>query len=134
VVTLPRAVAAEMIAHARAGLPNEACGVLAGDAEGNVSRFVAAENADASPFRYRIDGPELLRVVLELEEAEEELVAIYHSHTRSPAFPSRTDLEQARHWPDPAYVIVSFQRSDDPEVKAFHLRDGTIADCPLEMA
>lgn len=130
-MSLPRALAGEMISHARAGLPDEACGVLAGDAEGNVTRFLPAVNADASPFRYRIDGQELLRLVLELDEAEEELVAIYHSHTRSPAYPSRTDLEQARHWPDPAYVIVSFQRPDDPEVKAFYLRDGSIADCPL---
>lgn len=130
-MTLTGALAAEMISHARAGLPDEACGVLAGDADGNVTRFLPAVNADASPFRYRIDGQELLRLVLELDEAEEELVAIYHSHTRSPAYPSRTDLEQARHWPDPAYLIVSFQRPDEPELKAFYLRDGTIADCPL---
>ena len=132
-MTLPRALAAEMVAHARAGLPDEACGVLAGHADGTVTRFLPAVNADASPFRYRIEGQELLRLVLELEEAEEEMVAIYHSHTRSPAYPSRTDLEQARHWPDPAYVIVSFQRADDPVLKAFRLRGGSIADCPLEV-
>lgn len=131
---LGRALADELVAHARAGLPNEACGALAGDVDGNVTRFLPAVNADASPFRYRIEGQELLRLVLEVENADEELVAIYHSHTRSPAYPSRTDLEQARNWPDPAYLIVSFQRPDEPDLKAFHLRDGAISDCPLEIS
>ena len=82
-------------------------------------------NADASPFRYSIDAADLLRIVTDIDDAEEDLLAIYHSHTRSPAFPSRTDVELA-FWPDAAYLIVSLA-SDPPDLKAFTIRDGRIA-------
>ena len=82
-------------------------------------------NADASPFRYSIDASDLLRIVTDIDDAEEDLLAIYHSHTRSPAFPSRTDVDLA-FWPDAAYLIVSLA-SDPPDLRAFTIRDGRIA-------
>ena len=82
-------------------------------------------NIEASPFRYSIEPRDLLRIVDEIDDAEEDLLAIYHSHTRSPAFPSRTDVELA-FWPDAAYLIVSLA-SDPPDLKAFTIREGRIA-------
>jgi [CysO sulfur-carrier protein]-S-L-cysteine hydrolase len=121
---LPRHVADEIAAHARAGLPDEACGIVSGVAA-TATRFHPAGNADASPFRYSIDSQDLLRIVTDIDDAEEDLLAIYHSHTRSPAFPSRTDVELA-FWPDAAYLIVSLA-SDPPDLKAFTIREGRIA-------
>jgi proteasome lid subunit RPN8/RPN11 len=127
---VPRVLADEMIAHARAGLPDEACGILAGSG-GRVTRFFPAVNGDPSPFRYSIESRDLLRIVTEIEDADEDIVGIYHSHTQSPAFPSRTDLDLA-FWPDAAYVIVSLA-SDPPDVKAFSIRDGKIGRRVLQL-
>ena len=94
---LPRQIADQIAEHARAGLPDEACGIVSG-VDATATRFHPAINADASPFRYSIDAQDLLRIVTDIDDAEEDLLAIYHSHTRSPAFPSRTDVELA-FWP-----------------------------------
>lgn len=123
-LVLPRAMQDEIVAHARAGLPNEACGILGGR-DGRATRFFPAVNGKASPYFYDIDAQDLLRIVMEIEDAEDDIVAIYHSHVESPAFPSRTDVELAA-WPDAAYVIVSLG-AEPPEVKAFAIRDGRIA-------
>lgn len=127
---LPRAIADAIAEHARAGLPDEACGIVSGR-EATATRFHPAINADASPFRYAIDSQDLLRIVTDIDDAEEDLLAIYHSHTRSPAFPSRTDVELA-FWPDAAYLIVSLA-SDPPDLKAYAIRDGRIAKRELEI-
>jgi proteasome lid subunit RPN8/RPN11 len=127
---LPRQIAEEIAGHARAGLPDEACGIVSGVAA-TATRFHPAVNADASPFRYSIDASDLLRIVTDIDDAEEDLLAIYHSHTRSPAFPSRTDVELA-FWPDAAYLIVSLA-SDPPDLKAFTIRDGRIAKRELRL-
>ena len=87
--------------------------------------FLPAVNGEASPFFYSIEAQDLLRIVVDIEDADEDIVAIYHSHVESPAFPSRTDVELAQ-WPDAAYMIVSLG-SEPPEVKAFMIRDGAIA-------
>jgi proteasome lid subunit RPN8/RPN11 len=127
---LPRAIADEIAEHARIGLPDEACGIVSG-VDATATRFHPAVNADASPFRYSIDSQDLLRIVTEIDDAEEDLLAIYHSHTRSPAFPSRTDVELA-FWPDAAYLIVSLA-SDPPDLKAYSIRDGRIAKRELQI-
>ena len=122
-LVLPRAMRDEIVAHARAGLPNEACGILGG-LDGRATRFFPAINGQASPYFYDIDAQDLLRIVLEIEGADEDIVAIYHSHVESPAFPSRTDVDLAA-WPEAAYLIVSLG-SEPPEVKAFSIREGRI--------
>jgi proteasome lid subunit RPN8/RPN11 len=129
VVRLPRAVLDEMIEHARSELPNEACGLLGGN-DGEVRTFRPARNADASPYRYTVHPEDALEIVLELEDGGDELVGIYHSHTRSAAYPSRTDAELAT-WPSAAYVIVSLA-SDPPSVRAWDLSDG-IAEISVEV-
>jgi [CysO sulfur-carrier protein]-S-L-cysteine hydrolase len=121
----------EVVAHARAGLPNEACGILAGVA-GEASRYFPAVNADASPYRYSIAGDELLGIVTAIEDAGEEVVAICHSHTRSPARPSATDVELA-FWPDAAYLIVSLLTAP-AQVKAFTIRDQRVSSRALVIA
>ena len=127
-VTIARAIADEIVAHARAGLPDEACGIVAGR-DGVATRFYPAVNGDPSPFRYSIESRDLLRIVTEIDDAGDDVLAIYHSHTMSPAFPSRTDVDLA-FWPDAAYLIVSLAAAE-PDLKAFSIVDGRIARRPL---
>ncbi|MGH2677539.1 MAG: Mov34/MPN/PAD-1 family protein [Actinomycetota bacterium] len=123
----------EMVAHARAGLPNEACGVLAG-VDGRPERVFPMRNAEASPVVYRFDGNEQLRVFGEIEDNGWELLAIFHSHTHTEAYPSPTDRAQA-HWRDPVsgqeaaaypgvrYLILSLAEQE-PVLRAFTFADG----------
>lgn len=117
-LAVPRDVLDAVVAHARAGLPDEACGVLAGR-DGTATRFLPAINAAASPTFFEIAGDELLRITLDVDDADEEIVAIYHSHVQSPAIPSRTDLDLlGRWWPHVAWLIVSLG-TDPPQVRVF---------------
>ena len=104
-VVIPAAMRDEIVAHARAGLPNEACGIIAG-LDGRVERFFPAQPDEPSPYYYRIESRDQIRIMNEIDDAGLDLIGIYHSHTSSPAYPSRTDAEQA-FWPDATYVIVS---------------------------
>lgn len=121
----------EMVAHAREDLPNECCGLIGG-ADGEAKTLYRARNAFASPFSYRVDPGDQYRIIeKEMREQEEELLAIYHSHTKSPAYPSQTDLNEAASWPEQVYLIVSLADPEAPDVKAFWLKDGEIADAEL---
>jgi len=119
-VRLPRALADELVAHAREDMPNECCGLIAGR-DGTAIRVMRTTNTEASPFMYVMDPREQMRLMEEVEDAGEDLLAIYHSHTRSAAYPSRTDVDLA-FFPDPLYVIVSLADRDAPEIRAFRLR------------
>ncbi|MEP6468368.1 MAG: M67 family metallopeptidase [Chloroflexota bacterium] len=113
-LTLPHSVAAMLLAHARAELPNEACGLLSGSAEdGIATTFHPARNAEASPLRYSVHPDDLVRITFAIEDAGEDLVAIFHSHTRSPAVPSPTDRRAAM-YPDAVYLLASLA---DPTVQ-----------------
>jgi len=128
---IPRAMIDEMVAHAREDLPNECCGLIGG-ADGRALTLYRARNAFASPFSYRVDPGDQYRIIeKEMRGGGEELVAIYHSHTKSPAYPSQTDLNEAASWPEQAYLIVSLADPEAPDVKAFWLRDGKIAEAEL---
>jgi proteasome lid subunit RPN8/RPN11 len=113
---------ATVIEHARASKPEEACGILAGDSEGNVKRVFCMENAEHSSTFYTMDSSEQFRVFDELRQEELELVAIFHSHPHSPAIPSMQDLELA-FYPDSVYLIVSLM-DDVPECQAYTMVDG----------
>jgi proteasome lid subunit RPN8/RPN11 len=130
-VVIPAAVRDEIVAHARAGLPNEACGILAG-LDGRVERFFPAEADEPSPYYYRIESRDQIRIMNEIDEAGLDLIGIYHSHTSSPAFPSRTDAEQA-FWPDAVYVIVSLA-SPDAVVRGYRIRDMEVTEEELVTA
>jgi [CysO sulfur-carrier protein]-S-L-cysteine hydrolase len=127
-VVIPVAVRDEIVAHARAGLPNEACGILAGRGD-RVERFFPAQPDEPSPFYYRIESRDQIRIMNEIDDANLDLVGIYHSHTSSPAYPSRTDAEQA-FWPDAVYVIVSLA-GGEAVVKGFRMADMAVAEEPL---
>jgi proteasome lid subunit RPN8/RPN11 len=119
----------EIVAHAREDMPNECCGMIGG-VDGDARTVYRATNAEGSPFRYSIDAREQFRLMREIEEAGEELAGIYHSHTKSAAYPSQTDVNLAA-WPDAVYLIVSLADPDDPVARGFWIRDGEIADAEL---
>ncbi len=121
----------EMIAHAHEDLPNECCGLIGGTGD-EARTLYRARNAFASPFSYRVDPGDQYRIIeKEMRERGEELVSIYHSHTKSPAYPSQTDLNEAASWPEQVYLIVSLADPEAPDVKAFWLKDGKIAEAEL---
>ncbi len=123
-----RALYDEMIAHARAEAPNECCGMVA-SRDGEAMTVYPAENAAASPLRYEIDGAEQYRIQMAIDEADLDLGAIYHSHTRSAPYPSQTDINLA-FYPDALYVIVGLA-DGDADVRAFTIRDGQVAEAEL---
>ena len=130
---LPRALFDEIVAHARTGLPNEACGVIAGDA-GTPVQVYPMRNAEQSPVVYRFDEREQLEVFNEIEEKGWDLLAFFHSHTHTEAYPSPTDRAHA-HWRDPItaeetpaypatrYLILSLAE-EEPVLRAFNFQDG----------
>ena len=128
---IPRALLDQLVAHAREELPNECCGMVGGR-HGLMSSVYRAVNAEASPLRYGIDAAEQFRIMRQIEDSGEELSGIYHSHTRSAAYPSQTDVNLAG-WPDAVYLIVSLAEPE-PIVKGFWIRDGEIADAELLIA
>ncbi len=124
-VELPATIRAAIVEHCRRELPNEACGLIAGDAPaaagGRARRWLPARNAIASPFRYELHPDDLVRLVLEIDAADEVVWAIVHSHVASPAVPSATDLREAR-YPDALQVLVSLAERrlrDGPSVRAW---------------
>ncbi len=129
-MVIPAAVRDEIVAHARAGLPNEACGILAG-IDGRVERFFPAQPDEPSPYYYRIESRDQIRIMNEIDAAGLDLLGIYHSHTSSPAYPSRTDAEQA-FWPDAVYVIVSLAGAD-PDVRGYKMHDMTVTEEALRI-
>ncbi|HXS32281.1 MAG TPA: M67 family metallopeptidase [Solirubrobacterales bacterium] len=120
----------EMVAHARADLPNECCGMVGG-AGGEASVVVPVVNSAASPLRFEMDPQGQYNALKSIEDDGKEMLAIYHSHTKSAAYPSQTDVNQAVNWPDAIYLIVSLQDADAPEVKGYWLKDLKIADAEL---
>ena len=123
----------EMVEHAREDLPNECCGMIGGR-DGEATSVVRVVNAAASPLRYEMDPQGQYDALKEIEGAGDELLGIYHSHTRSAAYPSQTDVNEARMWPEPVYVIVSLEDAEAPDVKAYDLADLKIADVDLDVA
>jgi [CysO sulfur-carrier protein]-S-L-cysteine hydrolase len=127
---IARSLIDEMVAHAREDLPNECCGMVGGS-DGEASAVIPVVNAAASPLRFEMDPQGQYDALKAIEGDGGELLAIYHSHTKSPAYPSQTDVNQAVHWPDAIYLIVSLRDPGAPEVKAYWLKDLTIADAEL---
>ena len=123
----------EMISHAREDLPNECCGMIGGR-EGEANSVVRVENAAASPLRYEMDPQGQFDALKAIEGAGDELIGIYHSHTRSAAYPSQTDVNEAVMWPEQVYVIVSLEDEQAPDVKAYDLAETKIADVDLDVS
>lgn len=126
-LTISRELVDKIVAHARADHPDEACGVVAGPAGSDrPERFIPMENAERSPTFYRFDSMEQLRVWREMDDRDEVPVVIYHSHTATEAYPSRTDISYASE-PDAHYVLVS-TASDVPEFRSYRIIDGVVTE------
>ena len=127
-----------VVAHCYDGLPDEACGMLAGpvDAAGDPTGVITAvypcTNADASARTYTVDSRDLIRAMRDAESRSEELVAVWHSHTHSDAYPSDTDVRQALE-PNWVYVLVSLKHAE-PVVRGYRIRDGVVTECELVVA
>jgi proteasome lid subunit RPN8/RPN11 len=130
---ISRQLVDEMVAHAREDLPNECCG-LVGGRDGEATAVIRVGNSAASPLRYEMDPQEQYNALKTIEDGGGELLAIYHSHTKSAAYPSQTDVNQAVSWPEQIYVIVSLADEDAPDVKAYLLKDLRIADVALDVS
>ena len=123
----------EMVAHAREDLPDECCG-LVGGRDGEASVVIRVANAAASPLRYEMDPQEQYNALKTIEDEGGELLAIYHSHTKSAAYPSQTDVNLAAAWPEQVYLIVSLADEDAPDVKGYLLKDLRIADAEVSIS
>jgi proteasome lid subunit RPN8/RPN11 len=126
VLILSRALRSAVIAHARADHPDECCGVIAGPVGSDrPERFIPMTNAARSPTFHEFDSTEMFQVWREMDERDEEAVVIYHSHTATEAYPSRTDTSIAG-WPEAHYVIVSTRDPDEVEFRSFRIIDGAV--------
>ena len=119
-----------VIAQARAEAPNECCGMIASQ-DGRAVAVHPARNAAASPLRYEIEGMEQYEIQTAIEDAGQDLGAIYHSHTRSDPVPSQTDINLA-FYPDALYVIVGVKDAE-PLVRAWRIVDGQVSEAELEV-
>ncbi len=125
-LTLDRATYDAIVAHARRDHPDEACGLVAGPAGSDSAvRFVPMANAERSPTFYRFDPMEQLQVWREMDDRDEEPVVIYHSHTATAAYPSRTDIALAAE-PAAHYVLVSTRDPDEVELASYRIVDGEV--------
>ena len=127
---IAQALTDQMVAHAREDLPNECCGMVGGS-DDEASVVIPVVNSAASPLRFEMDPQGQYNALKAIEDDGREMLAIYHSHTKSAAYPSQTDVNQAANWPDAIYLIVSLEDEDAPEVKGYWLKDLVIADAEL---
>ena len=122
-----------IVAHARNDHPDEACGIIAGpEGSDTPTRLIPMTNAERSPTFYRFDSGEQLKVWRAMENADEVPVVIYHSHTATEAYPSRTDISYASE-PDAHYVLVSTRDPDDHELRSYRIVDGDVAEEAVEI-
>jgi proteasome lid subunit RPN8/RPN11 len=128
-IELPVFVFEQMVDHARALAPVEACGILAG-VDGRVTRLYEMTNIDDSSDHFMMNPAEQFSVVKLIRAAGLKMAAIYHSHPATPARPSEEDIRLALQ-PDVAWVILSLERPDEPYVRAFDINDGRVTEIPL---
>lgn len=135
-LTIAPAVAAQLMAHALAELPNEACALLSGSLSLHAATDVhPARNSEASPLRYNVDPEDLVRITYAIEDAGQDLVGIFHSHTRSPAVPSATDRRTAQ-YPDVFYLLATLADPSAPParaLRAWRIHGGQAFEVPLHI-
>ena len=133
-LTIEAGLRDKIVAHARADHPDEACGVIAGPAGSDrPERFIPMLNAERSPTFYRFDSLEQLRVWREMDDRDEEPVVIYHSHTATEAYPSRTDVSYASE-PGAHYVLVSTRDPDTTDFRSYRITGEVITEEPVEIS
>jgi proteasome lid subunit RPN8/RPN11 len=131
-VRISRALLDDILRHAREEFPNECCGIVA-TSDGAATKVFRAENIHHSPARFEIDGRHVIRIQAELDERGWELGSIYHSHTKTAAYPSQTDVNFAQNWPGMVWLIVSLEDPERPLVRAFEIEGGTISERELSV-
>ena len=133
VLVIRRDLVDAMVAHARRDHPDEACGVIAGpDGADRPERLIEMENAERSPTFYRFDSGEQLRVWRAMDAADEVPAVIYHSHTATEAYPSRTDVSFASE-PDAHYVLISTRDPEEHELRSYRIVDGIITEEEIDV-
>jgi len=144
-VRIPRSVHDQILAHAREVAPNECCGLVGGN-DGVAKTVYRARNAEASPLRYNLDPRDQFRIMSEMDERGEELAAIYHSHTKSEAYPSQTDINLALMerregdevvgkvplFPGTIYLIASLAEGEEP-LRGFEIDEAGVNEVDLDV-
>ncbi|KQV11715.1 Mov34/MPN/PAD-1 family protein [Kitasatospora sp. Root107] len=136
-LTITRELHDAIVAHARADHPDEACGVVAGPAGSDrPERFIPMLNAARSPTFYEFDSGDLFKLYREMDDRDEVPVIVYHSHTATEAYPSRTDVSYASE-PEAHYVLVSTAEGTEPgdpfQFRSFRIVDGVITEEDVEI-
>ena len=128
-LTIPSAIAARMVEQARAGMPLEVCGILAGS-EDRVASHYEMTNSDRSALHYTMVPEEQFKVIKRIRAAGEEMLAIYHSHPATPARPSAEDIRLAL-TPGVIYVILSLVEPESPVIKGFTIDDEKVSEVAI---
>ncbi|MGC4191410.1 MAG: M67 family metallopeptidase [Thermomicrobiales bacterium] len=128
-VLVPSPIRAEIVAHARDHFPRECCGVIAGK-DGAITELFRLTNLEAGVTRYLMDEEEFFVTYWAIENRGESLLAIYHSHPVTIAYPSKTDIEFAV-WPEAIYLICSLEYPDAPVLRGFRIVDGTVTEIEI---
>jgi proteasome lid subunit RPN8/RPN11 len=133
VLRIPRDMVEAIIGHARADHPDEACGIIAGPVGSDrPTRLIPMTNAERSPTFYRFDSAEQLALYKEMDARDEEVVVVYHSHTATEAYPSRTDVNYAGE-PNAHYVLVSTRAPHQDEFRSYRIVDGVVSEEEVEI-
>lgn len=128
---IPADLVRDMIDHAQAEYPKECCGFLTGPS-GQASAIARLRNADPDPvMKYRADSRDVKRVLEDLDDLDHEVVCVYHSHTHTPPYPSRTDIEESRGLPDAIYALVGLSDRGHPEVRAYRIAAGGVTEVTI---
>jgi proteasome lid subunit RPN8/RPN11 len=128
---ISKALLDQVVGHALEDPGNEVCGLVAVSGDGAATRVVRARNVHESPMKFEIDPKELLALYNEIEDAGDELGAIYHSHVRSPPYPSQTDVNFAASWPGVEWIIVGLKAGAEPEVRSYLIDGGKIEEVEI---
>lgn len=127
---ISRDLVEEIVAHAREDLPNECCGIVS-TSGGTAVQVYRATNAVPSPLRFEIDSRDLIRIHSDIESSGLEVGSMYHSHVKSPAYPSQTDVNFAQNWPGVVWLIVSLADPEAPDLRGFRITGPEIQEVPL---
>ena len=132
-LTLDQATYDAIVAHAKRDHPDEACGIVAGpEGSDRAERHVEMVNAAGSPTFYEFDSTELLALYKDMWSRDEEPVVVYHSHTATEPYPSRTDISYAQE-PDAHYVLISTRDPEEHELRSYRIVDGVVTEEPVQV-
>lgn len=129
---ISRAFLDQIVQQARDEFPNECCGIV-GMSNGTAVKVYPADNIHRSPTRFEIDGRDVIRIMSDVEAQGWELGSIYHSHTRTAAYPSQTDVNFAENWPGLVWLIVSLEDAEQPSLRVFEIEKGVIEERELSI-